>query len=372
MLILAVLVCFALSTYHIIPANLPDDIIPVTEAEEELAKTVLGSMTTEQKIGQLFLLHGYDTYEDNLPAVGQYNAGGVILFAGFFENAAPESVNECVSEYQAASAIPLFIGVDEEGGIVSRISLYPQFRSELFRSPRELMSAGGEEKVRSDTDEKCELLKSLGINLNLAPVSDVSTNEKDFIYPRSAGDAKSTETYVRAFVEQSVENSVGCCMKHFPGYGDNEDTHVGVSVDKRPYEHFEKIDFLPVKAGIEAGAGFVMVSHNIVECMDADKPASLSNEVHRILREELGFKGIAISDDLGMDAIATQYGIGEAAVMAIEAGNDMITTSNLPEQYAAVLEAVQSGRISIERIDESVLRILEYKIELGIITEPEE
>lgn len=115
-----------------------------------------------------------------------------------------------------------------------------------------------------------------------------------------------------------------------------------------------------------------MVSHNIVECMDAENPASLSSEVHRILREELGFSGIAISDDLGMDAIATQYGIGEAAVRAIECGNDMITTSNLAEQYEAVLEAVQSGRISVGRIDESVLRILEYKIELGIITEPEE
>lgn len=370
MIILAALICVALSRYRIIPANLPDDEVPTPE--ESLAKTVLDGMTLEQKVGQLFLLHGYDTYDANLPAVEQYNAGGVILFAGFFENADAESVKTCVSNYQAASAIPLFIGVDEEGGVVSRVSLYPQFRSGIFSSPRELMNAGGEEKVRSDTDEKCELLKSLGINLNLAPVSDVSTNAKDFIYPRSAGNAQAAETYVRVFVEESVKNSVGCCMKHFPGYGDNEDTHIGVAVDKRPYEKFEKCDFIPVRAGVKAGAGFVMVSHNIVECMDAEHPASLSSEVHRILREELGFEGIAISDDLGMDAIATQYGIGEAAVFAIECGNDMITTSNLPEQYAAVLEAVQSGRISVSRIDESVLRILEYKIELGIITEPDE
>lgn len=371
MLILAVLVCVALSQYHIIPANLPDEEL-IPEPELSLAKTVLEGMTLEEKVGQLFLLHGWDSFEANLPAAEQYNAGGIILFAGFFENATSQSVNECVSSYQAASAVPLFIGVDEEGGVVSRVSLYPQFREGIFRSPRELMNAGGEEKVRSDTTEKCGLLKSLGINLNLAPVSDVSTDPNVFMYPRSAGDAKDCETYVRAFVEESVKSSVGCCLKHFPGYGDNEDTHIGVSVDSRPYERFEKCDFIPVRAGIEAGAGFVMVSHNIVECMDADNPASLSEKVHEILRSELGFKGIAISDDLGMDAIATQYGIGEAAVRAIEAGNDMITTSNLPEQYEAVLEAVQSGRISVERVDESVMRILEYKIKLGIITEPEE
>lgn len=364
-MLLAFTICFACSSCVMMPEN-------EEPPEKLLAEKLLENMTVEQKVGQLFLLHGYDSFSANLPAVEQYNAGGIILFAGFFENATAESVNECVSEYQAASAIPLFIGVDEEGGVVSRVSLYPQFRNGIFKSPRELMNAGGAEKVRSDTDEKCELLKSLGINLNLAPVSDVSTDDKDFMYVRSAGDFKTTETYVRAFVEQSVKNSVGSCLKHFPGYGDNEDTHIGVAVDSRPYERFENCDFVPVKAGIKAGAGFVMVSHNIVECMDADNPASLSPEVHRILREELGFNGIAISDDLGMDAIATQYGIGEAAVKAIECGNDMITTSNLPEQYEAVLEAVMSGRISMERIDESVLRILQYKIELGIITEPEE
>lgn len=364
-LLLATVLCFACSSCVVVPEN---EVSPT----RILAEKLLSEMTVEQKVGQLFLLHGYDSFSDNLPAVEQYNAGGVILFAGFFENATVDSVKQCVSDYQAASAVPLFIGVDEEGGVVSRVSLYPQFRNEIFKSPRELMNAGGEEKVRSDTDEKCELLKSLGINLNLAPVSDVSTDDKDFIYVRSAGDFKTTEAYVRAFVEQSVKNSVGSCLKHFPGYGDNEDTHIGVAVDSRPYERFENCDFVPVKAGIKAGAGFVMVSHNIVECMDAENPASLSPEVHRILREDLRFSKIVISDDLGMDAIRTQYSIGEAAVKAIECGNDMITTSNLPEQYQAVLEAVQSGRISIERINESVLRILEYKIELGIITEPEE
>lgn len=361
----ALTVCIALPACTVVEEN-------VKSKDRIFAEKLLAEMTLEQKVGQLFLLHGYDTFGDNMPAAQEYNAGGIILFAGFFENATKESINESAAAYQAAASTPMFIGVDEEGGVVSRISLYPQFRNSMFKSPRGLMQAGGEGYVRSDTDEKCELLKSLGINLNLAPVSDVSTDEKDFIFERSAGDAEAAETYVRAYVEESVKNSVGSCLKHFPGYGDNDDTHIGVSIDSRPYEQFENCDFVPVRAGIKAGVGLVMVSHNIVECMDADNPASLSGEVHRVLREDLGFGGIVVSDDLGMDAIATQYGIGEAAVKAIECGNDMITTSNLAEQYEAVLEAVQSGRISVERIDESVLRILEYKIELGIITEPEE
>ena len=337
--------------------------------EKALADKILGEMTVEEKVGQLFLLHGYKTPEENLHAAEKYNAGGIILFADFFEDGTPESVSKSITAMQSKSKLPMFIGVDEEGGEVSRISVFEQYRDEPFKSPRKLMKTGGEELVRKDTAEKCKLLKSMGFNLNLAPVSDVSTDKDDFIYSRSAGNAKTAAKYVGAYVEESNCECVGCCLKHFPGYGNNDDTHTDGSLDKRSYESFEKTDFVPVSAGIEAGVGMIMVSHNTVECMDADCPASLSDEVHRILREELGFGGVVVTDDLGMDAIAENYGTGEAAVIAIECGNDMITTSDLEEQYKAVLEAVQSGRISETRLDRSVRRILEYKIVLGIITE---
>lgn len=337
--------------------------------EESLAEKIVSEMSLEEKVGQLFLLHGYKTLEENLPAAEKYNVGGIILFSEFFEDGTKESVIENINALQEASKRPMFIGVDEEGGDVSRVSAFPQFREEPFKSPRELMKKGGERLVRKDTAERCELLKSLGINLNLAPVSDVSTDKDDFIYARSAGNARTAVEYVRAFVEESVQNSMGCCLKHFPGYGDNVDTHTDVAIDKRSYESFMTSDFVPVYAGIEAGVGMVMVSHNIVRCMDESYPASLSEEVHRVLRKDLGFAKVIVTDDLGMDAITNQFGAGEAAVIAIECGNDMITTSNLAEQYEAVLEAVKSGRISVSRLDKSVKRIIEYKIELGIISE---
>lgn len=359
-IVLALIICLGCSSCAAVDIEPP---------EKTLAEKILLEMSLEEKVGQLFLLHGYRTVEENLPAAAEFNAGGIILFAEFFEDGTPGSATENIAALQAASKLPMFMGVDEEGGEVSRISIFEEYRSETFKSPRELMKKGGAELVREDTAEKCELLKSMGLNLNLAPVSDVSTDKEDFIYSRSAGNAKTAEKYVKAFVEESVSSSVGCCLKHFPGYGNNVDTHFETSVDKRSYESFEKNDFIPVSAGIEAGVGMVMVSHNTVECMDAESPASLSEEVHRILREELGFEGVIVTDDLGMKAIAEQYGIGEAAVIAIESGNDMITTSNLAEQYEALLEAVQSGRINEARLDRSVLRVLEYKVSLGIITE---
>lgn len=357
--ILALIMCFACASCG----------AEAEPPEKKLAKTLLADMTLEEKIGQLFLVCEYGCTEEELASIAEQGAGGVLLFADFFEEKTPEEVSESTAKLQSASKYPLFIGIDEEGGEVTRVSCFPQFRDEAFASPRELMENGGASLVKQDTAEKCRLLLKLGINLNLAPVSDVSTDEDDFIYSRSAGDKAAASDYVRAFIEESNADFVGSCLKHFPGYGDNDDTHTGVSVDKRKLESFQKTDFVPISAGIEAGAGMVLVSHNTVTCMDSENPASLSEEVHRILREELGFDGIIITDDLSMDAIAEHFGAEKAAVTAIECGNDMLITSEFKAQYDAILKAVRDGIISEERIDESVLRVLEYKIRLGIIAE---
>ena len=163
------------------------------------------------------------------------------------------------------------------------------------------------------------------------------------------------------------EMGIGSVLKHFPGYGNNVDTHTGIAIDKRDYETFQNNDFLPFKAGFDAGAPFVLVSHNIVECMDDKLPASLSEEVHRILRNQLGFNNLIITDDLSMDAITTYTGDEAAAVLAVEAGNDMLCCTNYKEQIAAVISAVKSGKIAEGRIEESVLRILQTKYDMGII-----
>ena len=157
-------------------------------------------------------------------------------------------------------------------------------------------------------------------------------------------------------------------LKHFPGYGNNEDTHTGIARDKRPMSQFTETDFLPFSAGIEAGVPCVLVSHIIVECMDAEQPASLSAKVHQILRENLGFTGVIMTDDLSMEAITEYTGGENPAVAAFLAGNDMLMCSDLEQSYQALLEAVQQGEVTEERLNESVARILAWKYSKGILS----
>ena len=145
------------------------------------------------------------------------------------------------------------------------------------------------------------------------------------------------------------------------------DTHTGMSVDSRPRETFDTADFLPFQAGIDAGADTVLISHNIVSCMDAELPASLSPEVHRVLREELGFSGIIVTDDLEMDAIQDYAGTESPAVLALRAGNDLILYKQLHQAYYDLAEAWEAGAISAEQVDAAVLRVLAWKLERGII-----
>ena len=156
-------------------------------------------------------------------------------------------------------------------------------------------------------------------------------------------------------------------LKHFPGYGSNRDTHTGVVTDVRPWEQFESCDLLPFKAGIEAGASAVLVSHNIVTCLDGNLPASLSPAVYDLLRQELGFTGVAITDDLAMDAVEDYARGGSAAVMALQAGADIVLTDKPEENIAQVRAALDSGELSSQRLQEAVLRILLWKLELGVI-----
>ena len=278
-----------------------------------------------------------------------------------------EELTAKLESYQAAADIPLFIGSDEEGGTVTRASRDPKLFAQPLPSPQELYAARGMDGLAAETLDYNERLLALGINVNLAPVCDVSTDAGDFIYARSFGrDAAATSEFVTAAVGAIRDAGVAAVLKHFPGYGNNADTHTGVAIDKRPYETFEQSDFLPFRAGMEAGAPFVLVSHNVVECMDAALPASLSPAVHEVLRETLGFDGIVITDDLAMDAVK-QYANGEAAVLAVLAGNDMLITSDYQNDIPAVLAAVADGRIAESDIDAHVLRILRYKQAQGWI-----
>ena len=332
-----------------------------TQAEELLA-----SMTLEEKVGQLFFVRV--PAEGAAQAVAQYHFGGYILFGRDFQDKTREQVRADIQSYQDSAKVPLLLGVDEEGGTVVRASANPDICDEPYWSPRRLYEAGGLDLVLSVERDKIRTLQGLGLNVNFAPVCDITQQEGAFLYDRSLGqDARTTAGYVGRVVSLYGEEGMGCVLKHFPGYGNNPDTHTGIAVDERPYEAFQREDFLPFEAGVQAGAGCVLVSHNIVTCRDGEAPASLSPEWHRVLREELGFTGCIITDDLVMDAIQEYCDASSAAVQAVQAGNDLLCCSDYETQYPAVLAAVESGELSEERIEESALRVLRWKEELGLL-----
>ena len=302
------------------------------EVRRTAAEQYADGLTLEEQVAQMFFVRCPET--DAAALTAQYDIGGYLLFARDFDGQTKETVANTIAAYQNAAKTPM-----------------------LF------------DRITSDTAEKDALLRDLGINVNFAPVCDVSTDPSDFIYARSFGmDAEQTGEYVRTVVTQMVSDKTGMVLKHFPGYGNNADTHTGIAIDERPMDTFRQSDFLPFQAGIESGAQSVLVSHNVVNCMDADRPASLSAEVHRILREELGFDGVILTDDLIMDAIRDYTGGENAAVLAVQAGNDMLTSSDFETQYNAVLAAVQDGTIPESQIHASAVRVIDWKMQLGLIS----
>ena len=343
------------------------------EARQQRIWDLISSMTLEEKVGQLFFVRcpADSAVED----VSAYHLGGYILFGRDTKDRTANELIQTIQRYQDAAAIPLLMGVDEEGGTVVRVSSNPHLRSEKFASPQRLYALGGMDRILADTREKNVLLRALGFNVNLAPVADVSTDPGDFIYDRAFGqDAAATSGYVSAVTGRMRADGMGSVLKHFPGYGSNADTHTGIAVDIRPYEDFVNGDFLPFLAGMAAGGdtAAVLVSHNIVECMDPDLPASLSPAVHNLLRQDLGFDGVVMTDDLAMDAVGAYAGDGAVAVMALQAGNDMVVTTDYRSQIPKVLEAVENGSLEEAAIDAACRRVLRWKQALGLLpTEPE-
>ena len=334
----------------------------------------LSSMTLAEKVGQLFFLRCPSSGAE--AAVAQYHLGGILLFTQDYKDASGDWLTQdAFAEKLAAlqdaaesdTGIPLLIGSDEEGGTVTRASRNPNLFPSKFPSPQSLFETGGLEGLLADTQQYNSRLHSLGITVNFAPVCDVSTNPKDFIYDRSFGqNAQTTADYIAQVVDAMSDAGIASVLKHFPGYGSNADTHTGIAVDERPYEQFLAEDYLPFAAGIGAGAPFVLVSHNIVTCLDGSCPASLSAAWHEQLRSHLGFEGVILTDDLDMGAVKAYADGGNIAVLALQAGNDMIVCSDLT-QIGAVIAAVQDGTLSEETIDSACRRVLAAKQSLLLI-----
>ncbi len=201
----------------------------------------------------------------------------------------------------------------------------------------------------------------------MAPVADVSTDENDYIYNRTFGrNATETSELIKKMVEYSKENKINSCLKHFPGYGNNEDTHTGIAIDNREYKEIAENDYLPYKKGIEANVPSILVSHNVINSIDSEYPASLSGKVIYELRNNLNFTGIIMTDDLAMDAVKSYVSDGNAATLAINSGNDMIITSDFETMYNEVLNSYKEGIISEETINKAVLRIIAWKYESNL------
>ena len=324
--------------------------------EDKLAK-----MTLEEKIGQLFWARVPSN--NQIEDLQSYHLSGYILFGRDFEGQTLEDMKVLTSRYQAASKTPLLIGSDEEGGTVTRIS---SILDTPFQSSMTLYNQGGMEAVLSDTKRKAEVLKSVGINAGLFPVADLAKDSSAFIYVRTIGqDAQTTASYVKQVVEELQKNKVGSTLKHFPGYGDNGDSHTDIIQDNRSLDDLRQADFLPFQAGIDAGADSILVSHNILTKIDT-VPSSISPKINEILRKELNFKGVIMTDDLDMAGLADFVSQDEAALQVILAGNDLILGSSYQTQIPYLLKKVSSGELTEERIDESVRRILAWKYDLGL------
>ena len=327
-----------------------------------LAYNKLKTLTLDEKIGQLFLVRypGSGAIND----LEKYKFSGFVFYEKDFKDKTKIEVIDMIDKLQDNSKIPLLTAVDEEGGKIVRVSSNPLLAVSPFKSSRELYNEGSFQLIYDDTKNKSELLYSLGLNVNLAPVIDVSSDPNSYIYERTLGeDATVTSKYAMTVIDGSKDTNVSYVLKHFPGYGNNSDTHIGFSIDTRTYDDIMNNDILPFKSGIEEGAEAVLVSHNVVSAIDPDKPASLSVSVHNLLRNELNFTGIIMTDDLSMNAVDPD----NAAVMAILAGNDLIISTNYVEDINSVKSAIKDGTISESTIDKLAFRILAWKYYKGLM-----
>lgn len=326
----------------------------------------ISRMTVEEKVGQLLYVNcrGNDMTE----AINDYHIGGVLLFGVDFDGKTKDEVKADIKAMQATAKIPLIIGTDEEGGTVVRASDNPNLRESAYLSPSETFANGGWSAVEDDAYDKAEFLLSLGVNVNMAPVCDITSDPDSFMYYRSfSSDAASTSRFVDTVVKASKEKKLGTVLKHFPGYGDNGDTHYSSATDSRLYSELQNNDFLPFQAGIAAGADSILVSHITVNSIDSGNPASLSEPVHEVIRDTLKFDGVVMTDDLDMFAVDALDIYEPLSVVAFKAGNDFLCCGDIENEYTALLNAVQSGEITTDRLDESVKRILIWKRNLDIL-----
>jgi len=363
--------------------ELPEPEIAEEKSIEELIDERIASMSLEKRVAQLFFItpealtgYGQVTAAGNATrtSIEQYPVGGII----YFENniSTPEQVIEMLENtkkyYEEFSYVTPFLSIDEEGGRVARIAKNGSFGVQAFSSMYEIGSTGDTEKAAEVGRTIGTYLNQYGFNMDFAPVADIRTNsENSVIGNRSFGsDTETVANMILAAQEGFSETGIISVVKHFPGHGNTaEDSHSGFAYTYKTLDELRECELVPFQKAIDNGAKVVMVGHistpNIEkENEDAGLPATLSKYmITTLLREEMGFDGIVITDAMNMGAIRTSYNSGTAAIKAIEAGCDMILFPvDFNQAYRDVLGAVSEGRLTEERINESVRRILMVKM----------
>lgn len=351
---------------------------------DALTADILTDMTVEEKVGQLFIVNieqlepapgkSYKYYEITSTMkknMEKYHIGGYIFFSRNLKSR--EQTKTFIKNLQGVSKIPLFISVDEEGGAVSRIGKNKKMGTTYFPPMQEIGDTGSPTEAFEVGNTIGQEIRELGFNLDFAPIADLLVNESNTeIGDRSFGsDPKMVGEMVAEMVRGLQGQGVSATLKHFPGHGGaSGDTHKGYADITNSIQELRKVEFIPFKAGIKVGADLIMVSHlAVTNVTNETVPASLSPLIlEDILRTELGYENIIITDALNMKSITNEYTSGEAAVTAISAGADiLLMPKDFEDAYEELLEAVKNGDIKESRIDKSISRILRIKLKRGVI-----
>ena len=366
-----------------VSAALACAILPSAFSEEatDAVEAKLTAMTLREKVGQLFWVRPEALDFSRNPEkkrltqsmrrnLEQYPVGGIAVFKKNIQN--EDQLSSLIADFQNTSPIPMIVAVDEEGGAVARLANHEAFSLPKYKSAREIGETGDPEQARQMGQTIGGYLHSYGFNLDFAPVADVDSNPANPVIGRRAfsTDAQQTAQMVAAAVEGFHEAGMLCTVKHFPGHGDTgQDSHYGTATSYKTWEEMKAMEMLPFEAGIAAGVDVVMTAHITTPNATTDGlPASLSyTMISERLRGELGFQGVIVTDALEMNAIKNHFAPEQAAVAALRAGVDvLLMPSNLRKAFDGVVQAVEDGTISEERLNESVRRVLTLKQKAGL------
>jgi beta-N-acetylhexosaminidase len=355
------------------PAQYPPE-KPLT-FDERVRQTVnytLARMTLDEKIGQMMMFETYaQSWNGTMAAmVSQMHAGAIIIYKK--NMVSPSQLTTFISTSQAHTTIPMFVTMDEEGGNVDRLG--DMGFSTPLPSASYLGSTGNPQLAAQAGARAAAELAKFGINTDLAPVVDVRVTPGQIEGPRLFGnDPATVTTYAAAFLQGLQQNHIIACLKHWPGIGDAvQDPHLTLPVIDRTHDQLESTEFAPFRNLLKDNPGMIMVTHVILSAIDPNMPSSLSPKVVQgVLRDDLGYDGVIITDNLWMQGVSIRFSLGQAAVLAIQAGNDLLEGAwdppHLQLMIAAVKNAVKSGQISTSRIDQSVRRLLTLKATYGIL-----